>query len=90
MSEYKIKGGTVLTDTEIEALAEKAERGEYPGTPGEWIVRPKGRPSLANEPLVTLTVKVTPSMRKALDEKAAASGESRSQFLRSVLEKAIA
>lgn len=90
MSEYRIKGGLTLTDEDIEVLGRQAEEGKYPGTSGDWIVRPKGRPSLSDEPLVTLTVKVTPSMRRALDEKAAASGESRSQFLRSVLEKAIA
>mgnify|MGYP002518605003 CR=1 FL=1 len=90
MTSYKIKGGAILTDSDIETLAEQAEQGSYPGTPGDWIVRPKGRPALANEPLVTLTVKVTPSMRAALDNKAAESGETRSQFLRSILEKAIA
>ena len=38
MSTYKTKSGATLTDDEIERLGEAAERGEYPGTPGEFIV----------------------------------------------------
>lgn len=53
MAEYKIKGGHILTDEDFERMAEEAERGEYPGTPGEWVVRPQGRPPLADEELVT-------------------------------------
>lgn len=53
MAEYKIKGGHILTDEDFERMAEEAERGEYPGTPSEWVVRPQGRPPLADEELVT-------------------------------------
>ena len=37
MSTYKTKSGATLTDDEIERLGEVAERGEYPGTPGDLI-----------------------------------------------------
>jgi len=37
MSTYKTKSGATLTDDEIERLGEAAERGEYPGTPGDLI-----------------------------------------------------
>ena len=40
MSTYKTKSGATLTDDEIERLGEAAERGENPGTPGEFIVSP--------------------------------------------------
>lgn len=31
MAEYKLKGGYALTDVDFEALAKRAEAGEYPG-----------------------------------------------------------
>ena len=37
MSTYKTRSGATLTDDEIERLGEAAERGEYPGTPGDLI-----------------------------------------------------
>ncbi len=48
-------------------MAEEAERGEYPGTPGAWVVRPQGRPALADEGLVTIAFKVPRSQRDAFD-----------------------
>lgn len=42
MAEYRVKGGKTLTDEDIERLGEACERGDYPGEPGEWIVRPQG------------------------------------------------
>lgn len=42
MSTYRTKSGATLTDDEIERLGEAAERGEYPGTPGEFIVSQAG------------------------------------------------
>lgn len=67
MAEYRIKGGYTLTDEDFGCMAEEAERGEYPGTPGAWVVRPQGRPALADEGLVTIAFKVPRSQRDALD-----------------------
>ena len=89
MSTYKTKSGATVTDDEIERLGEAAERGEYPGTPGEFIVSP-GRPRLSDEDLVTIAFKVPRSHRDALDRRAEAQGETRSQFMREALERALA
>ena len=89
MSTYKTKSGATLTDDEIERLGEAAERGEYPGTPGEFIASP-GRPRLSDEDLVTIAFKVPRSHRDALDRRAEAQGETRSQFMREALERALA
>ena len=89
MSTYKTKSGAALTDDEIERLGEAAERGEYLGTPGEFIVSP-GRPRLSDEDLVTIAFKVPRSHRDALDRRAEAQGETRSQFMREALERALA
>ena len=71
MTEYRIKSGHTLTDEDLERMAEKAERGEYPGTPGAWIVRPQRRPTLADEEPATIAFKVLRSQRDTLDHKAA-------------------
>lgn len=39
--EYKMKGGVVLTDADFERMSNDAAAGNYPGTPGEWVVRPQ-------------------------------------------------
>lgn len=51
MTDYIIKGGHAINDEDFERMAEEAEREEYPGAPGEWIVRPQGRLALADEEL---------------------------------------
>lgn len=90
MAEYVLKGGTTLTDDQIEELARKAEQGDCPGSPGAWVIRPQGRPTQFAEDLVTVTLRVPASMRDALDQKARAEGKTRSQFLRQAIAQAIA
>lgn len=85
MAEYKVKGGYTLTDEEIVRLGEACERGDYPGEPGDWIVRPKGRPSLSEEPLVSVSVKFPRSMVAAID----ATGRNRSDFIRGAVASAL-
>ena len=87
--EYRMKGGIVLTDEDFERMSEQAARGEYPGTPGEWVVRPQGRPRLSEEDLVTITFKVPRSVRAEIDSLADARGESRSEFMRSAVHSAL-
>lgn len=85
MAEYKIKGGYTLTDEDLERLGEACERGDYPGEPGEWIVRPQGRPALSDEPLVNVNVKFPRSMVAAIDAK----GGTRSEFIRRAVAAAL-
>lgn len=85
MAEYTIKGGRVLTDEDIERLGEACEREEYPGEPGEWIVRPQGRPALSDEPLVSVNVKFPRSMVAAIDSKT----KNRSDFIRKAVAAAL-
>lgn len=85
MAEYRIKGGQVLTYEDVERLGEACERSEYPGEPGEWIVRPQGRPSLADEPLVTVNVKFPRSMVAAIDSRT----KNRSDFIRKAVAAAL-
>lgn len=88
--EYTTKSGYTFTEDMIEALAEAAARGDYPGEPGKVIVAPQGRPKLYDEDLVTIAFKVPRSVRDLLDKRAAQNSETRSQFLRAALEEALA
>ena len=88
--EYTTKSGFKFTDEMIEEWAEQAERGNYPGKPGKFIVSPPGRPRLSDEELVTIAFKVPKSYRDLLDQRAAANNETRSQFMREALEAALA
>lgn len=85
MAEYRIKGGGTVTDEELERLGEACERGDYPGEPGEWVVRPQGRPRLSDEPLVSVNVKFPASMVAAIDAK----GKNRSDFIRRAVAAAL-
>jgi hypothetical protein len=88
--DYTTKSGYVLTEEMIEALGQACERGEYPGSPGEFIVSPVGRPQLCpSEDLVTVAFKVPRTQREALDAKAAQDHKTRSQFMREVLSEAL-
>ena len=90
MAEYKMRGGVTLTEADFERLAAEAEAGKYPGTPGEWVVRPQGRPRIAEEELVVVTCKVTRSQRDAMDRKAEQRGETRSEWMRDTFVAALA
>lgn len=90
MSVYRTKNGARLTDEDIEHLAEAAERGDYPGVPGAFVVAPPGCPRISEEELVTIAFKVPRSRREALDREAKACGRTRSQLIREVLERALA
>jgi hypothetical protein len=89
MENYKLTDGKEYDEAYFEKLSKKAEMGEYPGTPGEWIVRPKGRPAYCNEKLVTIAFKVPISQRNAIDNQASKNHLTRSQFLRSAVETAL-
>ncbi len=74
-----------VTGAQIEQWADAAERGEYPGIPsGEILI---GRPLMFGEPLKPVTFKETPNVIAAIDKKAASLGQSRSDYLRSLVAK---
>lgn len=75
----------MIADGEVGRLGKACERGDYPDEPGEWVVRPQGRPTLADEPLVTVPVKFPRSMVAAIDTK----GKNRSDFIRKAVAAAL-
>ena len=82
--QYVTREGGVLTDRDIEEIAERLERGELPGKWGRILV---GRPRISSEQLKLIGVKVPESAVCAFDEKAARNGQTRSQRLRQLIER---
>lgn len=82
--QYVTREGSVLTDRDIEEIAERLERGELPGKWGRILV---GRPRISSEQLKLIGVKVPESTVRAFDEKAARNGQTRSQRLRQLIER---
>ena len=77
-----------VTASQIKEWSEAAERGEYPGVPkGEPIV---GRPLLFGEEQKPVTFKEPKSRIIAIDERAKTLNMSRSDYLRSLVEKDLA
>ena len=66
------------TAEDLDAMAAPFEDGVWP----EGRTTSVGRPRLADEKTVTVTVKMPASELRAIDEKAKARGISRSQFIR--------
>ena len=86
--DYQMRGGYTLSDEDLDRLGDACARGEYPGAPGRWVVRPRGG-SETGEELVRVSFKVSRSQAAAIDAAAAAVGQKRSQFLREAARKAV-
>lgn len=89
MDQVTLKNGDKINKSVFERLSQEASKGNYPGSPGDWKVRPQGRPKLADEELVTVAFKIPVSQRDVLDKKAELEGLSRSQYLRRSLQSAL-
>ena len=76
MAEYRLKSGAIVTDEDIERIAEAAARGNLPGEwSGEAVV---GRPRISDERLITVPVKFPESVVAKIDAKT----NNRSDFIR--------
>lgn len=75
---YRMKGGRVLTDADLDALADEAERGYDPAQ----IVRSPGRPRMGAAPAVVLPVRLHPDLHTAAKQRAAIERTSVSELVR--------
>ncbi len=89
MKTFTLANGKTYDEGYFEKLSNEAAQGNYPGTPGEWVIRPQGRPKLSEEELVTIAFKVPASQRERIDVLAKRENKTRSQFIRSIVNSAI-
>ncbi|MDR1183333.1 MAG: hypothetical protein LBK67_00885 [Coriobacteriales bacterium] len=77
------KSGKPVTEKMLDEWANSFESGEWPK--GRTVIL--GRPSLAAEDVKPVTFKLPVSKITEIDERAAQCGETRSEFLRSIIDK---
>ncbi len=81
------KNGSVVSDEQLEALAEMFERGEWPA--GETRVV-RGRPLKFGEELASVTFKIPRRELSEVDARAKHEGMSRSDYLRRLVDRDLA
>lgn len=81
--EYKAENGQVLTEKTLDEMAKKYEDGTWSGRMGKLVV---GRPSLAEEEVKSVSFRLPISRIAMIDARAEAKGETRSEFLRGLIE----
>jgi hypothetical protein len=81
---YKTKTGKVLTDAEIEAMADEAEGGYDVET---LKTRRRGRPMLGSAPAEVVPVRLDPDLKHAVEARAEAEHTTTSEIIREALRR---
>ena len=79
---YKTRTGRVLTDADVDAMAEDAERGYDPAV---LKTRRRGRPMLGSAPSEVVPVRLDPDLRQAVEERATTEHTTTSEIIRLAL-----
>jgi hypothetical protein len=80
---YRTKTGRVLSDDEVNALADEVENTDY--DIAKVKSRRRGRPAMGSGPADVVPVRLDPELRKALEDRAAAEQTSSSEVIRRAL-----
>jgi len=83
---YIEHNGVLLTEELLDELAEEYEKGTWSGYSGEVRL---GRPRFGDEKLVSISLKISPSSLAIVDKRAEEKGETRSDFLRDAIDRAL-
>lgn len=81
---YKTKTGKVLTDADIEALADEVERGYDVDA---LKSRRRGRPMLGSGPAAVVPVRLDPDLKEAVEARAEAEHTTTSEIIREALRR---
>jgi hypothetical protein len=81
---YRTKTGKVVTDADIDAMADDADKGFDVDT---LKARRRGRPLLGSAPAEVVPVRLEPQLKEAVDARAAAEHLSTSEIIRRALRK---
>lgn len=81
---YKTTSGKVLTDADIEAIADEAER-DYDVEALLARRRGRGRPMIGDAPSEVVPVRLDPALRQALEARAEADETTASDIIRQAL-----
>jgi hypothetical protein len=81
---YETNSGKILTDADIEDLAEEAERGDEVDN---VKARRRGRPMLGTAPSEIVPVRLDPDLKHAVDARAEAEHTTTSEIIREALRR---
>lgn len=81
---YRTESGRVLTDADIEAMADEAEQGYDVEA---LIARRRGRPRLGNAPSQIVPVRLDPQLKRAVEARAEADRTTTSEIIREALRR---
>ncbi len=81
---YTTETGEILTDTDIERMAEEAERGYDVEV---LKSRRRGRPMLGGAPSAVVPVRLDPDLRQAVEARADAEHTTTSEIIRQALRR---
>lgn len=81
---YRTKTGKVLTDADIEAMADEAERGY---DVEQLKARRRGRPMLGSAPADVVPVRLDPDLKQAVEARAQADRTTASEIIRQALRR---
>lgn len=81
---YRTKTGKVLTDADIEKMADEAERGY---DVEDLLKRRRGRPMLGTAPAEVVPVRLDPDLKHAVEARAEADHTTTSEIIREALRR---
>lgn len=81
---YRTKTGKALTDADIEALADESEQ-DYDVQ--QLKARRRGRPMIGDAPAEVVPVRLDPSLKDAVEARAAADETTTSEIIREALRR---
>ncbi len=82
---YRTPGGQVLTDADLDAIAEEVEHKDYDVE--QLKARRRGRPPIGSGPAEVVPVRIDPELRAAIEVRAAADHSTTSEIIREALRR---
>jgi uncharacterized protein (DUF4415 family) len=84
---YKTRTGKVLTDADIEAIADEVEQRNYDVEALMSRRRGRGRPMIGDAPSEVVPVRLDPALRQAVEARAEADHTTASDIIRQALKR---
>lgn len=85
MTSHTTKAGRIITDAELDAIADDVESTDY--DVDALKARRRGRPAMGSGPAEVVPVRIDPELRAAIEARAEADHTSTSEIIRQALRK---
>jgi Arc/MetJ-type ribon-helix-helix transcriptional regulator len=85
MTSHRTKTGRIITDAELDTIADEVESTEFDVE--ALKARRRGRPAMGSGPAEVVPVRIDPELRAAIEARAEAEHTSTSEIIRQALRK---